>query len=64
MPTATAMKLCPQLVLVKGNYKKYSEASEQVFEIFHQYTDLVQGLSLDEGYLDVTNCDLFQNSAA
>lgn len=63
MPTATAMRLCPQLVLVKGNYKKYSEASEQVFEIFHQYTDLVQGLSLDEAYLDVTNCDLFQNSA-
>ncbi len=63
MPTAMAMKLCPQLVLVKGNYKKYSEASEQVFEIFHQYTPLVQGLSLDEAYLDVTDCDLFQNSA-
>ncbi len=63
MPTATAMRLCPQLVLVKGNYHKYSEASEQVFEVFHQYTDLVQGLSLDEAYLDVTDCDLFQNSA-
>ncbi len=63
MPTATAMKLCPQLVLVKGNYQKYSEASEQVHEIFHQYTDFVEGLSLDEAYLDVTNCDLFQNSA-
>jgi DNA polymerase-4 len=63
MPTATALRLCPQLILVKGNYKKYIEASEQVFEIFHEYTDLVEGLSLDEAYLDVTNCDLFQNSA-
>jgi DNA polymerase-4 len=63
MPTATAMRLCPQLVLVKGNYKKYSEASEIVFNIFHEYTDLVQGLSIDEAYLDVTNCELFQNSA-
>jgi DNA polymerase-4 len=63
MPTATAMKLCPQLVLVKGNYHKYSEASEQVHAIFHQYTDHVEGLSLDEAYLDVTDCGLFQNSA-
>lgn len=63
MPTATAMRLCPQLVLVRGNYKKYSEASDIVFNIFHEYTDLVQGLSIDEAYLDVTECDLFQNSA-
>lgn len=63
MPTATAMKLCPQLVLVRGNYDKYAEASEQVHEVFHRYTDFVEGLSLDEAYLDVTSCDLFQNSA-
>ncbi len=63
MPTATAMRLCPQLVLVKGNYQKYIEASEQVHEVFHQYTEFVEGLSLDEAYLDVTNCELFQNSA-
>ena len=63
MPTATAMRLCPQLVLVKPNFRKYSEASDQVFEIFHQYTPLVQGLSMDEAYLDVTGVDLFQNSA-
>lgn len=63
MPTATAMRLCPQLVVVRGNYKKYIEASEIVFSIFHEYTPLVQGLSLDEAYLDVTDCDQFQNSA-
>ena len=63
MATAYAMKLCPQLVLVKPNFRKYSEASEKVFEIFHQYTDLVEGLSMDEAYLDVTNVDLHNNSA-
>ncbi|MFP5387014.1 MAG: DNA polymerase IV [Bacteriovoracia bacterium] len=63
MATAHAMKLCPHLVLVRGRMHKYKEASEQVFEIFHEYTDLVEGLSWDEAYLDVTDCDLFNNSA-
>jgi DNA polymerase-4 len=63
MATAHALKLCPQLVVVRGNMSKYVEASEQVFEIFHEYTDLVEPMSLDEAYLDVTDCDLFQNSA-
>lgn len=63
MATAHALKLCPQLVLVRGNMSKYSEASSQVFEIFHQYTDLVEPMSLDEAYLDVTDSPLFQNSA-
>ncbi len=63
MPTATAMKLCPQLVLVRSNFAKYQEASEQVFEIFHQYTHLVEGLSLDEAFLDVTDSPLCKGSA-
>ena len=63
MPTATAMKLCPQLVLVRSNFSKYSEASEQVFEIFREFTDKVEGLSLDEAYLDVSDSALFQGSA-
>lgn len=63
MPTALAKKLCPDLVLVRGRMEKYKEASDIVFEIFHEYTDLVQGLSLDEAYLDVTDCELFNNSA-
>lgn len=63
MPTATAMKLCPQLVLVRSNFAKYTEASEQVFEIFHEFTPLVEGLSLDEAFLDVTDSPLFQGSA-
>lgn len=63
MPTKTALKLCPHLVLVRGRMQKYKEASDIVFEIFHEYSDLVQGLSLDEAYIDVTDCDLFDNSA-
>jgi DNA polymerase-4 len=64
MPTATALKLCPHLVLVRGRMQKYKEASDIVFEIFHEYTDLVQGLSWDEAYLDVTDSPLHNNSAS
>ncbi len=63
MPTSHAMKLCPHLVLVRGNMRKYVEASERVFEIFHEYSSLVQPVSIDEAYLDVTDSDLFFNSA-
>lgn len=63
MATAHALKLCPHLVLVRGQMSKYKQASEQVFEIFHEYTDLVEGLSWDEAYLDVTDSPLFYNSA-
>src|SRR5690606_38788498 len=48
MPTSQAMKLCPHLVLVRGKMSKYREASDIVFDIFHEYTDNVQGMSLDE----------------
>lgn len=62
MPTFMALKKCPDLILVKPDFKKYKEASLKVFEIFHQYSDLVQGLSLDEAYIDVTSCSQFNNS--
>ena len=63
MPTKTALKLCPHLVLVRGRMQKYREASDIVFDIFHEYSDLVQGLSLDEAYLDVSDSPLHNNSA-
>jgi DNA polymerase-4 len=63
MASAQALKLCPQLVLVKPNFHKYSEASEQVFEIFHEFTDRVEPLSLDEAYLDVTDSPYCHGSA-
>jgi DNA polymerase-4 len=55
MPSRTAIQKCPQLVFVKPRFSVYRAVSEQIREIFHQYTDLVEPLSLDEAYLDVTN---------
>ena len=50
----TAKRLCPQLTIVPGRYQVYKEVSEQMHEIFHEYTDLVEPISLDEAFLDVT----------
>src|SRR3954465_6838669 len=54
MPMMRAHRLCPNLVVVAPNFEKYARASEQVFEIFHSFTPEVEGLSLDEAFLDVT----------
>ncbi len=50
----TAKRRCPALVVVPGRYKVYKEVSAQMHEIFHEYTDLVEPISLDEAFLDVT----------
>ncbi|MDE1223674.1 DNA polymerase IV [Vibrio aestuarianus] len=63
MPTAKALKLCPQLTVVPGNMDKYKTVSKQIHEIFSRYTDLIEPLSLDEAYLDVTDSLLFHGSA-
>jgi len=49
-----AKKNCPQIIFVKPNYARYSEISKRIRAIFYDYTDLVEPLSLDEAYLDVT----------
>ena len=49
-----ARKLCPELIFVKNDFDRYKEISKQVRSIFFEYTDLVEPLSLDEAYLDVT----------
>ena len=54
MPTATARRLCPDLLIVKPRFDVYKEVSRQIREIFLAYTPLVEPLSLDEAYLDVT----------
>ncbi len=54
MPSTTAARKCPALIFVKPDFEKYQEVSQQIREIFFQYTDLVEPLSLDEAYLDVT----------
>jgi DNA polymerase-4 len=54
MPMARALKLAPDAVVVPPRFSAYTEASEQVFAIFERYTPLVEALSLDEAFLDVT----------
>ncbi|MCB0651556.1 MAG: DNA polymerase IV [Saprospiraceae bacterium] len=54
MASAKAVRLCPNLIFVKHRFDVYREVSAQVREIFHEYTDLVEPLSIDEAYLDVT----------
>jgi DNA polymerase-4 len=49
-----AKKYCPELVFVKPRFDRYKEISQKIRKIFHDYTDLVEPLSLDEAYLDVT----------
>ena len=63
MPAMKAKQLCPQLVIVNTRMDVYKEVSNQVREIFQQYTDLIEPLSLDEAYLDVTHCQDCQGSA-
>lgn len=54
MPSVTARQKCPQLLFVKPRFARYKEISLQIRAIFYDYTDLVEPLSLDEAYLDVT----------
>jgi len=54
MPGAEARRRCPGLVFIKPRLARYREVSEQVFALFHQLTPLVQGLSLDEAFLDLS----------
>lgn len=55
MSGEVARRLCPELIFVKPRFSRYKEVSKVVHSIFYQYTDLVEALSLDEAYLDVTN---------
>jgi DNA polymerase-4 len=56
MPSVIAKRLCPNLIFVKHNFERYHEVSSQVMDIFKEYTDLIEPLSIDEAFLDVT-CD-------
>lgn len=54
MPSRTALRKCPHLQFVRSRFEVYREVSQQIRAIFFEYTDLVEPLSLDEAYLDVT----------
>src|SRR5580704_16492192 len=54
MPMRTALRLCPQAICIRPRMQRYQEISRQIFAVFHEVTPLVEGLSLDEAFLDVT----------
>lgn len=62
-PSAKALQLCPSLIILPPDFAKYRQASQQIRDIFTRYTELVEPLSLDEAYLDVTDCQQHDNSA-
>lgn len=55
MPTAQALRLCPELILVSGRHGRYGDKSDQVMEILKRYTPLMEQVSIDEAFLDVTD---------
>lgn len=63
MSTAFAKHLCPDLIILPVNMNKYREVAKIIHSIFREFTDLVEPLSLDEAYLDVTNSVYCQGSA-
>lgn len=63
MSSAEAYRRCPHAVFVKSHFNKYTEASSQVHSIMAEYTDKIEFVSLDEGYMDVTGSELLFGSA-
>lgn len=54
MRVTDAMKICPQLIILKPNFERYRDASKKMFDILRSYTPLVEPVSIDEGYMDVS----------
>lgn len=63
MPGSKAIELCPHIIFVQPRFERYKSISNTIRGIFHEYTDLVEPLSLDEAYLDVTENHKGINSA-
>jgi DNA polymerase-4 len=63
MSTARALRLCPHLILLPPDFRRYRETSQQILAIYRDYTPQVEPLSLDEAYLDVSGLECCQGSA-
>jgi len=63
MASAMARKLCPDLIIIRPDMEKYRKASELIHQVFENYTELIEPLSLDEAFLDVSDCNQFDGSA-
>ena len=55
MPSSRALRLCPEVVFIPPDFRRYSRESEKIFAIYREITPLVQAVSIDEAYLDVTD---------
>ncbi len=64
MPTSTALRLCPQLILRPARHDAYKIASRQMHHIFRRYSDQIEPISLDEAFLDVSDSKICQGSAS
>ncbi|MCR5177233.1 MAG: DNA polymerase IV [Anaerovibrio sp.] len=62
MPMARAVKLCPQGIFIRGNYALYSQVSGEIFEIFDHYSPVIEPLSIDEAFLDITGMERLMDS--
>ena len=54
MSIVQAKRRCPDLIIVSPHFERYKEVSRQIHEVFHEYTDIIEPISLDEAFLDVT----------
>jgi DNA polymerase-4 len=63
MPLVTALRLCPDAVILRGDFPYYAEASRRFHAVLRDYTPLVEPVSLDEAYLDVTGCEAVSGTA-
>ncbi len=63
MSSKVAARICPDLIFVRPNFKRYKEVSKHIHTIFHRYTDIIEPLALDEAFLDVTENKMGLNSA-
>ena len=64
MPSSRAYRLCPQAIFVRPRFSAYKDVSTEIRKIFHEYTDIIEPLSLDEAYLDVSDVNLCDASAS
>ncbi len=62
MPIRTAKKLCPHAIFLRGHHEKYAEYSEKIYRIFEEFTPVVEMVSIDEAYLNLTGCERLHGS--
>ncbi|MBL7714148.1 MAG: DNA polymerase IV [Bdellovibrionales bacterium] len=63
MPVSTAKRICPDLIIVPHHFKEYSEASKKIFGILRDFSPIIEAVSIDEGYLDMTGTEGLWGSA-